>query len=252
MERNFDYFRGLGANRSENISGIRNFRDLPRKRGENLPLPSEYDLRKYLMPVRDQGKRPTCVAQVFSCIMEYQFMRTDAQFRYNSPMFVYNLKNTPGEGMQGSDLERIGNTFGICSENKFPYLDKNYEIKPPDDAFEEASRIKIKNMIVLDTILDVKNFLVNYGPCYIAFPCYNFGPKFWESGESFNGGHSVAIVGYNSKGFILRNSWGSEWADGGYTIFPFENFGIQWEILGFLNEKPYGPLVEKKGCCRII
>lgn len=44
------------------------------------------------------------------------------------------------------------------------------------------------------------------------------------------GGHAVTVVGYNKKGFILRNSWGSNWGDNGYVIFPYSDFGMQWEI----------------------
>ncbi len=31
------------------------------------------------------------------------------------------------------------------------------------------------------------------------------------------GGHAVALVGYTSTGFIVRNSWGTDWGDGGYA-----------------------------------
>jgi len=31
------------------------------------------------------------------------------------------------------------------------------------------------------------------------------------------GGHAVSLVGYTKKGFIVRNSWGTEWGDGGYA-----------------------------------
>jgi hypothetical protein len=31
------------------------------------------------------------------------------------------------------------------------------------------------------------------------------------------GGHAVALVGYTATGFIVRNSWGTEWGDKGYA-----------------------------------
>jgi hypothetical protein len=31
------------------------------------------------------------------------------------------------------------------------------------------------------------------------------------------GGHAVALVGYTSTGFIVRNSWGTDWGDRGYA-----------------------------------
>jgi C1A family cysteine protease len=36
-----------------------------------------------------------------------------------------------------------------------------------------------------------------------------------------DGGHCVTIVGYNQKGFIIKNSWGSGWADGGYATISY-------------------------------
>ena len=35
-------------------------------------------------------------------------------------------------------------------------------------------------------------------------------------------GHAVAIVGYSSKGFLIKNSWGTDWADGGYAWISFD------------------------------
>lgn len=34
--------------------------------------------------------------------------------------------------------------------------------------------------------------------------------------ESARGGHAVALVGYTSEYFIVRNSWGTAWGDNGY------------------------------------
>jgi len=31
------------------------------------------------------------------------------------------------------------------------------------------------------------------------------------------GGHAIALVGYTTTGFIVRNSWGTDWGDGGYA-----------------------------------
>jgi hypothetical protein len=32
-----------------------------------------------------------------------------------------------------------------------------------------------------------------------------------------SGGHAVSLVGYTKKGFIVRNSWGTDWGDGGFA-----------------------------------
>jgi hypothetical protein len=37
-----------------------------------------------------------------------------------------------------------------------------------------------------------------------------------------NEGHAVAIVGYDESGFLIKNSWGTEWGDKGYGWVSFE------------------------------
>ena len=34
--------------------------------------------------------------------------------------------------------------------------------------------------------------------------------------DTTRGGHAVALVGYTSGRFIVRNSWGDDWGDGGF------------------------------------
>lgn len=39
--------------------------------------------------------------------------------------------------------------------------------------------------------------------------------------EFIDGGHCVTIVGYTEDGFIIKNSWGTDWAYGGYAVVSF-------------------------------
>jgi hypothetical protein len=41
-----------------------------------------------------------------------------------------------------------------------------------------------------------------------------------DSGEA--GGHAFAIVGYNEVGFLVQNSWGSDWGKDGFATLPYE------------------------------
>jgi hypothetical protein len=38
------------------------------------------------------------------------------------------------------------------------------------------------------------------------------------------GGHAFALVGYNEAGFLVQNSWGTGWGEGGFATLPYEDW----------------------------
>jgi hypothetical protein len=38
------------------------------------------------------------------------------------------------------------------------------------------------------------------------------------------GGHAFCIVGYNDVGFLVQNSWGTEWGKGGFATLPYDDW----------------------------
>lgn len=46
--------------------------------------------------------------------------------------------------------------------------------------------------------------------------------------EEMKGVHAYVIVGYDEDGFWIHNSWGDQWADGGYALLPYD----EWLTLG--------------------
>jgi hypothetical protein len=43
-------------------------------------------------------------------------------------------------------------------------------------------------------------------------------------GAQPRGGHAFALVGYNGVGFVVQNSWGTGWGDGGFATLPYEDW----------------------------
>ncbi len=192
--------------------------------------PDTFTLVPDLPPVRDQGPYGTCAAQVASCMKEWQEKQDVDYSDYMSPQFIYNNRSNPAEeGMYPRDVMSILKNTGICSESSYPY-ESNAVIS--DSVYEEASQYVISSYAAVTTIEGLKQALVSSGPCFIGFPVYNTGTRFWyaDEGDVYLGGHAVTVVGYTDVGFILRNSWGADWGDSGYTIFPYEDWGSQWEI----------------------
>jgi hypothetical protein len=43
-------------------------------------------------------------------------------------------------------------------------------------------------------------------------------------GGAAHSGHAFAIVGYNERGFLIQNSWGSDWGSHGYALMSYDDW----------------------------
>jgi C1A family cysteine protease len=202
----------------------------------DVNLPAELDLRPMLQPIQNQGSQGTCSAQVASCIKEYQEKKLQNLTGIDgkmSPQFVYNLREEPDyQGMTPRETMKILQKEGICREAIYPYGSIENPQNIPADAYSDAKNFTIEGYAQINTIEALKKGLYQDGVCYICFPVFNESPRMWKAaqGEKDMGGHAMAVVGYNKQGFIIRNSWGEDWGDKGYTIYPYEDWGAHWEI----------------------
>lgn len=224
--------------------------------GSLKKAPETLDLRDYLQEVVDQGYQSTCAAQTAVVMKEFQEkIQVDLNKRL-SPQFVYNLRsNYPGAGMHGRDVMKILTNNGVCREEIYEYGKIEPADKIPEEALEEGKNYAIAEYARVTTLEGLKQSLVKNGPCYISFPVYNYGSNFWigKDGEDFVGGHAVAVVGYNKEGFIIRNSWGKDWGNEGYTLYPFKEWGSHWEVWTTIDgPSPHIDYLEKTKCKCII
>jgi len=214
---------------------------------DDIEIPKTLDLRPYLQPVTNQGSQGTCSAQVAACMQEYQArkeLKLTGENNKFSPQFVYNLRTEPGySGMTPRETMKIMHNDGIPREFLYEYG----LIQMPDqisaDAYNDAKNFRIKNYAQISTIEALKKALVKDGVCYICFPVFNESPHMWKAaqGETDKGGHAMSVVGFNKKGFIIRNSWGDRWADNGYTIYPYSDWGAHWEIWTTIDAESFLP-----------
>ncbi|MDX8377949.1 MAG: C1 family peptidase [Mariprofundales bacterium] len=196
-------------------------------------IPSTLDYRAEMRPVRHQGETQTCAAQTAAAMKEWQESRDVKLYSYMSPQFIYdNREDTNNEGMYSRDVLRILNKVGIVPETMYPFGNKKEKSQISSFVWQEAVKFCIAGYAQVLTMSALKTALVKNGPCYIAVPMYNGTTTMWrqQAGEALTGGHAMTVVGYDKTGFILRNTWGADWGDGGYCIFPFSDWGMQWEI----------------------
>ncbi len=89
-------------------------------------------------------------------------------------------------------------------------------------------------------VQDIKNAIVLYGcvGCAVAAG----GDSFWNSGQGIGTGtshsidHDVGIIGWDdSKGpkgaWLMRNSWGASWGDGGYAWVAYGAYDLGTEAV---------------------
>lgn len=207
------------------------------------PLPATY-LCTGLPPIKNQGSRGTCVAMSLSAMKEFQENHDNplpnSKSYVMSPNSVYFYRGVES-GMYCRSAMQILQTYGICNEKLFPYSKTEEPKTIPEEAVKEATNYVIKSYAQVTTIEGAKQAIIEYGPLLIAFPYYSNGlAEFWikpSVNAEVAGGHAVSVIGWNEKGFVLRNSWGASWNLNGQVVYPFEQWGSHWEIWSSIDEE---------------
>lgn len=184
--------------------------------GDGTPqteLPKSYSYRKYLPPVLNQGTESICVPCSVSAFLNWREnlatgSKKDNRINYHE---IYRIRTNDGEGMTFKEAFRYLRHHGVSSK---------------------AGNLLIKEYALVRSAEDLRGALVMNGPCVGALPVYSDRPEFWKRlpGDGFYGYHAISIVGYNAEGFIIRNSWGTGFANNGYTTLKYGDFKELLEI----------------------
>ena len=211
----------------------------------DLSLPKVFDPRKNLLGIRNQGVQGSCVAESIACLKEIQEKKNINFEDYMSPQFIYNNRmNQDGQGMYPRDSVAIVYKRGIVPEEEYPYgkIEKPEQIAK--DVLDKALNYRAKGYAFVNTIETMKAAIFRSGACCFTCSVYNSGNQMWKPskvGEVAYGGHSMCAVGWTEEGFIIRNSWGDQWGDKGYTIFPYSDWGMHGEVWTLIDDESSKP-----------
>jgi len=225
----------------------------------DLP-PQSADLREWCSPVEDQRSLGSCTANAATGALEYLQRKFFNSYVDMSRLFVYkNTRKLMGvQGDTGAgirDTIKSLSLFGAPPEQYWPYNVDSYDLEPTQFVYAMAQSYKAIKYFKVDhevatpqnvneTILEIKRQLAAGFPLVFGFMVYQSMPSpgtkkvdipLPSRGDYPKGGHAVMACGYDDnrempttipgrtvKGaFLIRNSWGSSWGDGGYGWLPY-------------------------------
>lgn len=205
-------------------------------------MPQKLDLRDTLPQwnVKDQKATGACAGFAAASLAEYSFIksgRLPANLLINPRSIWMGAKETDSfvgspttyieqEGTSLTAVLRILQSLGCVTTDFMPF--ESLYTKSLQSYQLQAARLRILSFFNLGKSVDSwKKWLSQYGPIYAAITVDSSwqnassatGPLKNYNSSQIYGGHAVLICGYDSvnKLILFKNSWGSNWGDGGYV-----------------------------------
>lgn len=206
-----------------------------------INLPQQIDLRKFCSPIEDQKKTSSCVANAVVGALEFHQIKNGLPLTDLSRLFVYYNARAMA-GMQNKDSgSQIHHgmaailAHGACEARMWPFQEAMLTKQPTRACYQNASHYEAVQYARTPRGMPALAALAQGLPVVFGIFC----PMDYYKGAHQNGvmprpdqiqptqppsGHAMLIVGYDltDKTYLIRNSWGTGFADGGYFKMPFE------------------------------
>lgn len=216
---------------------------------ETQALPAKIDLRKDMSPVRNQGNFGSCTSFATMGLQEY-LLKKQGRYVQQAPAFNwYQSRRQTGskgkdDGVPTEFAVKMLDAYGSVPESEMPYLAASKQGNETarlgfltQQPSSELTSLGKKNRIVtgyktVTKLSGIRKSLSDGMPVVLAMRVFSSMSNTPKSGllpmptnkDTFQGGHAVLAVGYDNekKMLIVRNSWGTDWADGGYFYMPYD------------------------------
>ena len=245
-------------------------------------IPEKFDLRDYgwVTPVKNQGFMGACWAFGNIAALESSLLR------YTNVTYSLSVNNMQNSLLQYSKYGRVTSVEGGRYYSAVAYLIDWLGIFPEEyDGYDELGKISslyitpdnlhITNAVVIPARKNaqdndlIKNALINYGAVAVSHNADFDEEKYFNpvySAQYYNGkgsaNHLVCIVGWDdnySRGnfnpfnrpegdgaWIVKNSWGTDWGDGGYFYVSYYDTSIAYvpSVAYIINNDTYNRIYQ--------
>jgi C1A family cysteine protease len=233
-------------------------------------LPTSYDLRNYSLvsPVKDQGSCGSCWAFASCSAIESAWLKQgnpSIDFSEDNLIDCHNFNESPCNGGSFYMTQALLSMHqGLLTEAQDPYS-PSLQNCPMGTAFPPAVSVHIEEMVFIQNNIDsVKQAIMNFGAVATTmFMNYSdnnvwdaVNYKYYDSNISSSDSayaHCVTIVGWDDSytfpgapstgGWIIKDSYGTSWANSGYFYCSYYDAGILGETVVFpsLRTPPAAP-----------
>jgi len=206
-----------------------------------VDLPNLIDLRGHCSPVENQLATNSCVANAVVGALEFHQIKAGRPVTDMSRLFVYyNARSLSETEMQdGGSLIHHGMAailaYGSCEARMWPFQEAMVTTRPTEACYKNASKYEAVQYARAPRGVDALSVLAQGLP--IVFGIFVPGDYYGVAAQTGvmpkpgqivptkpQSGHAMLIVGYDlsDKTYLVRNSWGTGYADNGYLRIPFE------------------------------
>ena len=205
-----------------------------------------------------QGNEGACTGFGLAAVVNYLLWLRDRASIKTSPRQLYHLAKLydewPGEDYTGSSCRgalKGWHKHGVCAEELWPYTVKPdgsvpaFEAPAENWAMDAVTRpLGVYYRVEKDDITAMMAALYEAGALYVSANVHQGwalmqpkgkrrSPTVFQSMSELpvikwpatpQGGHAFALIGYTSQGFIVQNSWSTDWGFSGFAILTFEDW----------------------------
>lgn len=217
-----------------------------------ISLPASIDWRTegVVNSIKDQGQCGSCWAfSTITAVESAVAIKTGVLYSLSEQELV-DCDTIINQGCNGGTMDFafnwIGKQGGVCTETDYPYTSgTTQKAGTCKTSCKPISSSKVQNHVDIQVNSDNAMMIaIAEQPVSVAieadqreFQLYSSGIFTAKCGTNLD--HGVALVGYGSDYYILRNSWGTSWGDEGYMYLgKGSQYGVSGQC-GVLLEGSY-------------